>query len=66
MDPIEAEAQALLLGAKLARALNLQDVNFLQIMKYLLELLKLVLDAFIQDIGPSDLLLLYLQKPHKG
>jgi len=29
MDPIEAEAQALLLGAKLARALNLQDVNFL-------------------------------------
>ena len=29
MDLIEAEAQALLLGAKLARALNLQDVNFL-------------------------------------
>lgn len=29
MDPIEAEAHALLLGAKLTRALNLQDVNFL-------------------------------------
>jgi hypothetical protein len=28
VDPIEAEAQALLLGAKLERALNLQDVNF--------------------------------------
>ena len=61
MEPLDAEAYALLLGAKLSAALNLQVVNFLTDN----EVPKKILCASILDIGLYDRSLLNWQQPLK-
>ena len=56
MEPLQAEANALLLGAKLARALNLQRANLITDNE--------VLAKTAQAIGHCDLFLLNLQMWH--